>query len=102
MVKNKKKQYSTDDLKYILQTINGDLMRIILTEHYLQKLEHRHIDEILIDKKLLEEEPIDIKRVSHSPDDFTLTFKSDEGNISVVVKIFNSNSLILISAVVGD
>ena len=95
--------YSIDNLKNVLQKINGDLWDIVYTEHCLEKLEHRLMDFELVEKKLLDDEPIDIKKISHKPDYFMLTFKSDVGGfIRVVVSIFNLNSLILISAVCGD
>ena len=101
--KGENMSYSIDDLKKVLEKIKGDFERIILTEHYLQKLEHRCIDIALIDEKLFEGNPIAIERIYHFKDYFTLTFSSDgHDKISVVVEIFNFNSLIIISAVCGD
>lgn len=93
--------YAIDDLKNVLKKINGDLWSFIYTEHCFEKLQHRLIDMELIENKLLYENPIDIKEISHSPDYFQLTFKSGGGDICVVVHIFNLKSLILISAVFG-
>lgn len=93
--------YSIDNLKNVLKKINGDLNDIIYTEHFLQKVEHRLIDIELIERKLLEDSPADIKKVPHFPEYFTLTFKDDDGEVCVVVKLFNLSALILISAVRG-
>ena len=93
--------YSIDNLKKILKKINGDLNDIIYTEHNLQKVEHRLIDIELIERKLLEDSPTDIKTISHFQEYFTLTFKDGDGEVCVVVKQFNLSSLILISAVCG-
>ena len=94
--------YSIDNLKNVLHKIGGDLWDITYTEHCLEKLAHRLIDIDMLERKLLEDEPCDIKKLSHASGYFTLTFKSSGGgDISVVVSIFNLKSLILISAVCG-
>lgn len=100
-LKGENMSYSIDDLKNVLKEIKGNLMDIIYTEHYLQKVEHRLIDIDAIERKLLEESPDNIKKFSNSQNYFALTFKSDGGDVCVVVEIFNLSSLILISAVCG-
>lgn len=99
--KGENMSYSIDDLKNVLKKIKGNLMDIIYTEHYLQKVEHRLIDIDAIERKLLEESPAKIKKFSNSQDNFELTFKSCDDELCVVVAIFNLSSLILISAVCG-
>lgn len=95
--------YSIDDLKKVLQEINGDLWDITYTEHFLEKSDHRLIDVDLIDKKILEDTPIDIGKLSYKNTYFTLTYESGDGNyIHVIVSIFNLKSLIMISVVCGD
>ncbi|MBQ2635965.1 MAG: hypothetical protein IJG09_04575 [Methanobrevibacter sp.] len=93
--------YTIDNLKDVLEKINGDLWDIIYTEHCLEKLEHRLIDFEFVEMKLLEEEPAEIKKFPHMSGYFTLTFKSGDCDVSVVVSIFNLQSLIIISAVCG-
>ncbi len=93
--------YSVDVVENVLEKIKGNLDCIIYTEHCFDKLEFRLLDFEFVEKKLLEETPVDIKMLSHFPEYFSLTFESDEGTICIVVKIFNLKSLIIISAICG-
>lgn len=90
---------SIDDLKNILGKIKRGTDGIIYTQHYSQKLNHRLIADDLVEEVLLFDNPIDVQKLSESLDYFILSFKLDEtNNISVIVKLFNSNSIILITA----
>ncbi len=93
--------YSIDNLKDVLEKINGDLWDIAYTEHCLEKLEHRLMDFEFVERKLLEEEPVEIKKMPHMSGYFVLTYKSDGCDVIIVVSIFNLKSLIMISAVCG-
>lgn len=92
--------YSIEDLKNSLDKIKKSSDGIICTEHYFQKLGHRSIADDLVESKLLFANPTDIQKLSESPDYFVITFKLDKTvNLYVIVKLFNLNSLILITAV---
>ncbi len=94
---------SIDDLKNVLGKIKRGSDGIIYTQHYSQKLNHRLIADDSVENLLLFDNPIEVQRLFEYLDYFVLSFKLDgTNNISVVVKLFNSDSLILITAVMGD
>jgi len=99
MAKIKKNAYTIDDVKEILPRLKEDPMRTILTEHFLEKIEHRGIDEGRIYEILENQMPKAISKFRDSNVNFELTYEWDEAeDLSVILTAHPPYSVILISA----
>lgn len=91
--------HDIEHLKKILPDLKEDPMRIIYTEHFLEKIGDRCIDETVVTDALEFTCPVDIEEF----ESFNLTWKlryALEGDdvLSVILTMFNLHSVILISA----
>ena len=85
MAKIKNKGYTVNRLKEILPHLKEDSMRTILTEHFLEKMEHRSIDDDMIYEVLENQNPKSIVRLRDSGIDFKLTYDWDEVEDLVII-----------------
>jgi hypothetical protein len=99
MAKIKKNAYTIDDVKEILPHLKDDPMRTILTEHFLEKMAHRSIDDDVIYEILENKMPKDIVALEDSNVDFELTYEWDGmEDLAVILSAHPPYSVILISA----
>lgn len=64
----------TDDLKKVLSNLKDDPMRTILTEHFVEKVEDRGIDENMIYVKLEHAMPKSIRMICDTNGIFELSY----------------------------
>ena len=99
MVKIKNRGYTIGRVKEILPHLKDDPMRTILTEHFLEKIAHRSIDDDRIYEILENQTPKDIVALEDSNIDFELTYAWNEmEDLVVILSAHPPYSVILISA----
>ena len=89
----------TDDLKNVLKNLKEDPMRTILTEHFIEKVEERGIDESMVYMKLEHAIPRSVRRISEARDIFELSYywmKNEK--LIIVILLFPPESVVLITA----
>lgn len=86
-----------DIVKDILKNLKEDPMRVIYTEHYLKQIERRNIPDVCIEELLENGKLLKINPILNSK--FELIFRMDDlKNLHVIIKTFNRQNIILISA----
>lgn len=98
MAKIKNKGYSIETVKRILPHLKEDSMRIILTEHFLEKMGHRCMDGEKVCEKLENHMPKSIVKYRDSDVNFELTYDWDDEDLAVVLSARPPHSVIMISA----
>ena len=99
MAKIKNWSYTVDTVKEILPHLKDNPMRTILTEHFLEKMWHRSIDEDVIYEMLENQTPKSITALKDSNVNFELTYECDDGqDLVVILSAHPPFSVILISA----
>jgi len=99
MAKIKNWGYTVDTVKAILPHLKDDPMRTILTEHFLEKIWHRGIDEDRIYEILESQTPKSIAALKDSSVKFELTYRwDDKKDLVVILSARPPFSVILASA----
>lgn len=89
----------TEDLKKVLHHLKEDPMRIILTEHFIEKLEERGIDEGMVYRKLEHARPKSIRKLPEPYDAFEVSYYWMKNERLIVnLLLFLPDSVILITA----
>lgn len=88
-----------DDLKKVLKHLKEDPMRTILTEHFIEKLEERGIDEEMVYRKLEHARPKSIRKLLEPYDAFEVSYYwMKKERLIVNLLLFLPDSVILITA----
>lgn len=88
-----------DEIENILNHLDEDPMRIILTEHFLEQTEKRNIPDTCLQDLLEKNRLIEIKKVEDHPQRYELTFSLDDsGKLIIIADTYNRRGVILISA----
>ncbi len=91
--------YTIKTIEGILPYLKEDVMRMLLTEHFLEKMEHRGIDDDLITDVLADRTPKSIVQFKDSDIHFELTYEwDDEEDLVIIVSAHPPRSVMLISA----
>lgn len=94
-------KYDADYVKNVLRNLSEDPMRIIFTEHFLDQISKRNIKDIDIEELLENGNPAEINEVKDQQGRFELVFNLENlDEMHVLLRLFNSSSVILISAFV--
>lgn len=90
--------YDIDFVKNVLKHLKEDPMRITYTEHYLEQIEKRDIQDVYVTELLENKNPNEIHHIQNSR--FELHYiLEDSSRLQVTIDMFNRNSIILISAI---
>ena len=89
----------TEDLKKVLNHLKEDPMRTILTEHFIEKVEERGIDEEMVYRKLEHARPNSIQKLPEPYDAFEVSYYwMKKERLIVNLLLFPPDSVILITA----
>ena len=70
--------YEVEDLKIALANLEGGGVQYVYTEHYVEKISERSIDEMGLDEKIESESPKSIEKLPGHHNRFLLSFSWDE------------------------
>ena len=90
--------FEISNLRKVLSKLKDVDESIIYTEHYLEKIGHRKIDEEMVWNKLRDSMPDKIAKLPYGSQRYKVSFVCGDDELIVFLKLFLPKSIILISA----
>lgn len=91
--------FEVNDLEKILESLEEGTLKLAYTEHFLEKMEHRNIDDDDVYYKLVGGRPKQIRKFEKGSNLFELSYEWDEANdIIVIIVLSQAFSVDIITA----
>ncbi|WP_458405781.1 hypothetical protein [Methanobrevibacter sp.] len=95
MRKIKYEEYDEDDLREILPHLREDITKVAVTEHFLEKIAHRKLNQILVVDTLENVRPERIEKFPDSRFEFELEFAN---NLIIIITLIPPKTVAILSA----
>jgi hypothetical protein len=93
--------YDIERVEKVLGQIGNHDDGIVFTEHFLEKIGHRRIPEKVLEDKLLQSWPVDIRKVPKHSSRFELQYVwGEERDLIIFIDLLPPHSIILASSFV--